>query len=446
LAHDNEIRLLSRAVRDRNIIPLIDARVTTDWWVNPEARTLWRWLLEHWGKYGEVPTATSVLDEFPNFPLLKVEDSLEYLLDRFIGYRRYVHVEDMLQSAGDILTKTNDHEAALTLVERSLADIYKDGTPGVTDLMLHRDPLRRYDEYIEAEKIAGSLLGLTTGFSKIDEATAGLQGGQLITVIAPPKTGKSQVLLQMGINTHEAGHGVLFTTFEMTNRECQDRHDAMRSKVSYNRMRRRSLLEPEKNSYRKMLEHMDGMQNELTLSDSMTGITVSALAAKIEQRRPDVVMVDGVYLMIDEASGESNTPQALTSITRSLKRLAQRLEIPIVISTQTLLWKMRGGKVTADSIGYSSSFFQDSDVILGLEEIEEEPEARLLKVVASRNCGPEEAVLTWRWDTGCFHDDDLSENCPGCLVASRGGPYAPKSSNIDTQLDDHSDTGEELSA
>lgn len=353
-----------------------------------------------------------------------MEDSLEYLLDRFVGYRRYVHVEDMLQEAADILSRTNDHEAALGLVEKSLTQIHQEGTPGVTDLFLSRDPKNRYQEYLEDEKKAGSLLGLPTGFLKIDEATGGLQGGQLITVIAPPKTGKSQVLLQTAINMHEDGANVLLQTFEMTNQECRDRHDAMRAHTSYNRMRRRILTTPEKNDFQDMLAHMETLPNQLVLSDSVSGITVSALAAKIEQHRPDVVAVDGVYLMIDEQSGESNTPQALTNITRSLKRLAQRLKIPIIISTQTLLWKMRGGKVTADSIGYSSSFYQDSDVILGLEEDENDGEIRVLKVVASRNCGPEEAILTWRWDTGCFHDEGQA-NCPGCSAASLIAPVVP---------------------
>jgi hypothetical protein len=45
-------------------------------------------------------------------------------------------------------------------------------------------------------------------------------------------------------------------------------------------------------------------------------------------------------------------------------------------------------------------------------------------VVASRNCGPEEAVLTWRWETGCFHDDFL-QNCPGCSAASLVAPVVP---------------------
>jgi hypothetical protein len=96
-----------------------------------------------------------------------------------------------------------------------------------------------------------------------------------------------------------------------------------------------------------------------------------------------------------------------------------------VISTQTLLWKMKGGKVSADSIGYSSSFFQDSDVILGLDTVEQDDELRELRVVASRNCGPETALLTWRWDTGCFHDEDKAISCPGCAIARRFSPTVP---------------------
>jgi hypothetical protein len=47
------------------------------------------------------------------------------------------------------------------------------------------------------------------------------------------------------------------------------------------------------------------------------------LAANIEQTKPDIVFVDGVYLMLDENTGEMNTPQAITNITRALKRLSR---------------------------------------------------------------------------------------------------------------------------
>jgi len=98
---------------------------------------------------------------------------------------------------------------------------------------------------------------------------------------------------------------------------------------------------------------LNAMENEhpFHLVDAVNGITVSALSAKIEQLKPDIVFVDGVYLMLDDLTGEMNTPQAITNITRALKRLAQKIDKPIVITTQTLLGKMRAGKGTADSIG-----------------------------------------------------------------------------------------------
>ena len=69
---------------------------------------------------------------------------------------------------------------------------------------------------------------------------------------------------------------------------------------------------------------LNKMENEhpFHLVDAVNGITVSALSAKIEQCNPDIVFVDGVYLMMDEITGEMNTPQAITNITRALKRLA----------------------------------------------------------------------------------------------------------------------------
>jgi replicative DNA helicase len=205
----------------------------------------------------------------------------------------------------------------------------------------------------------------------------------------------------------------MFQSFEMNNHEQQQRHDSMRSHISHGRLRRGKLLPAEEGRYIDVLNVME-KEHSFHLVDAVNGITVSALSAKIEQCKPDIVFVDGVYLMLDEITGEMNTPQAITNITRALKRLAQKINKPVIITTQTLLWKMRAGKVTADSIGYSSSFFQDSDVILGLQPVEEDEDIRLLKIVASRNSGPSEIALTWKWETGCFHEEDDALKCTYC--------------------------------
>ena len=416
---DLEVRLISRAITDRDIAPLLDAGVLSDWWANPDCKMLWDWTIKHWSKYGEVATRTTVRAEFPTFTLLKVNDSLQYLVDKFIEYRRAVRVTDATQEMMEILSTTNDHDAAKVFMQGALADIDREMTMGVSDINLVVDTMARFTAYEALEARGGGLLGLPTGFAKIDEATAGLQDGQLVTIIAMPKVGKSQVALQMGINIHDAGHRVLFQSFEMSNDEQQVRHDSMRAKVAHSRMRRATLTPAEKSQYRKMLRDTGSIANPLTLTDAVGGLTVSAVSGLIDKHRPDVAFIDGVYLMTDENTGEVNTPQALTNITRALKRMAQVKRMPVVISTQTLPWKTKNGKVSADAIGYSSSFFQDSDVILGLQEIKEDQEKRDLLIVASRNCGKESVRLIWRWDTGCFHDDPSPVPCAGCTTAGR---------------------------
>jgi replicative DNA helicase len=415
VAADNEARLVSKVIRDRDIVPALSRGVTENWFLDDDNKRVWSFVRKHYGEYSEVPTAVTVKDHYPNYKVLDVQDSIEYLLDTMVDFRRRMLTRQGLESAIEELQE-NNHDAALLAMERTITKVNEQGVLGTHEIDLTKNTEQRYKEYQALQN--AEFLGIPTGFAKIDEATAGLQGGQLVTIIAPPKTGKSQIALKMAINIHLQGKSPMFQSFEMNNHEQQQRHDAMRSNISHGRLRRGKLLPAEESRYIDVLNKME-TEHSFHLVDAVNGITVSALAAKIEQTKPDIVFVDGVYLMLDEVSGEMNTPQAITNITRGMKRLAQRIDKPIVITTQTLLWKMRAGKVTADSIGYSSSFFQDSDVILGLEPIDEDEELRNLKVVASRNCGPTETALTWRWETGCFHDEDEVFKCKFCSDWSR---------------------------
>ena len=403
MAADNEIRLLSRAIRTRDIAPILEAGLQDDWFFIDENRQVWSFVRQHWTKYGEVPTAVTVKDNFPTYRLLAVDDSLEYLLDQLIDYRKRQKTIEVVQDAADAIAN-GDHNAAIEAMGRGVSTITDEGVGQSTDVDLTKDPLGRFDEYLNIKTRPNGLLGIATGFKTIDQATAGLQPGQLITIIAPPKTGKSVLSLQVAVNVHKDGYVPLYQSFEMSNIEQQHRHDAMRAQIAHSRLIRGALTPEEEARYQKCLTEMSTM-HKFYLTDSVSAMTVTGLKSKIEKLKPDIVFVDGVYLMIDEATGESNTPQALTNITRNLKRLAQKENIPIVITTQVLLWKMKKRQVSADAIGYSSSFFQDSDVILGLQKQDEEDDtSRELRIVASRNCGPATSDLLWDWEDGRFEE------------------------------------------
>jgi replicative DNA helicase len=400
-----ENRLLNRALQQRDLTELFVRGVSATWFNNEDDKRVWSFVRDHHSKYGECPSTEVVTDNFPTYSLVQVDDTIDFLIDQVVQSRRVALINNSIRGAIEEIELRKDHENAVTTLQRGLAKLEEDGLSSSSDLDVTAEALLRWEEYLERKNLPNGMRGIPTGFPSIDAATSGLQKGQLIVIVAPPKTGKSTLALQIAHNLHSKGSVPIFQSFEMSNQEQVTRYDAMRARISHHRLQTGTLNTDEESRYYTKLSSMEHIKHKFWLTDSGSAATVSGIANKVQMLQPDVLFIDGVYLMIDEQSGEANTPLALTNITRSLKRLAQRAQIPIVVSTQVLTWKMKKGQVTADSIGYSSSFFQDADVLFGLQrEDEEVDDTRLLRVLASRNSGPMEVSLVWDWNTGEFRE------------------------------------------
>ena len=401
---NNESKLLSKVIEDRSIGFILERGVTEAWFADATDKKIFIFLREHYAKYQECPSLDIITENFPAYQLLPATDPLDYFVDKLIESRRRASI---IQTIGEALTaveKEQDHESALLAMERGIVALDEAGLTTATDLEITKAAQIAKDEY-EHRKNNPGLLGLPTGFPTMDASTSGLQPGQLIVIVAPPKTGKSTLALQIAINAHLANKVPMFISFEMSNAEQKSRYYAMRARISHQRLMTGSLTDEEEQRYYRIVNSIQDMRDKFWFVDSSGGLTVSAVASKIQSKNPDIVFIDGTYLMIDEQTNESNTPQSITNITRSLKRLAMKIKKPIVISTQALTWKMRSGQVTADSIGYSSSFHQDADVIFGLQRVADDvDDMRTLKVVASRNSGLMDVTLMWDWNTGAFRE------------------------------------------
>jgi replicative DNA helicase len=399
-----EAKLLGSIIHVRDLSPLFERNVSDAWFPDEEDKRVWTFLRSHFAKYAECPSVEVVKANFPTYQIHELTDSVDYLLDDLVDKRRKNSITATIRTAVEEIQNNKDHESALMVIQGGIVRLEEEGLNKTSDVNLVQTTESRWEDYIFRKNNPG-LLGVATGFPTIDAVTNGLQKGQLIVVVATPKTGKSTLALQIANNIHKQGLSPMFQSFEMTNREQQDRYDSMRAQVSHNRLITGSLNSEEEKRYKDSLDKMSEDEANFWLVDSAHGITVSAIQSKVQTLQPDVIFIDGVYLMMDEQTGESNTPQALTGITRSLKRLAQRMNKPVVITTQALNWKTKKGKVSTDSIGYSSSFLQDADVVFGLErEDENVDDTRILKVMAARNSGNVEASLMWDWASGMFRE------------------------------------------
>lgn len=405
---DVERNLLAKVIREQNMAELMTAGITDEFFVDAEHIRVLDWMRDHWREYGKSPGEQALRANFPTYKLPDTPEPLQYYIDQIRKTYRYEVIARAVSEAGEILDDNEDDIEA----ERILSNALNDVNEMVSPLKDHNltDPKafdRLFDFYAELTKNPGSLRGYSTGWPTIDLATMGLQPGQLVTLVGPPKAGKSAVLLAIADAIQRAGNDTLLVSFEMSYEEMVARWTGIRAHLNYRRLLKGQMSEVDERRMEKVLAKLKKGESKLILSEDVSSTTtVSGIIAKIQQHKPKVLLIDGVYLMDDENGEPKGSSAAITNITRSLKRVAQVFGIPIVITTQTLYSKMRGQSIKASSIGYSSSFGQDSDTVIAVEPREDEDGARehWLKVLLSRSGPLVDVQIDFDWSTSTFSE------------------------------------------
>jgi len=404
--------LISKVIQTGDINEVIEAGIKPDHF-SKVYQPVWSWVLGYWRDYGSTPTERAFKTEFGDFQLSNAElEPFGALVDELYEAYKYQHVVSAVSAAMPFLDQ-HDVDNALKQLSEGLQRAALE-TARLRDVDIVQNWEARIAKYEEIRKTPNALRGIPTGFMGLDRITAGLRPQQLVTFVGEAKKGKSIMSLIMAHAAHQHGLSPLYVSFEMSIEEQEARYDALISGVSHTKIIRGDLSNKEMDQIRQALNRQKNMHPFHMTEDVSSLTTVSALAAKIQQLRPKIVFVDGVYLMDDENNEPKGSSQALTNITRSLKRLAQRFDIPVVGTTQVLAWKLGNKKsrqVTADAIGYSSSFVQDSDLVLGVESDPDIDNQSIIRVLLARTAPKGEVRIKWDWENMDFtevdeHDDN----------------------------------------
>lgn len=400
-------RLIAKIVAERTLEPLTDRNIKSEVFGPTEAKRIYERILMLQAEHGVVPTEEMLQRDFPKFQFEPVEEPFSWLIDEMVASHRNVLIEDMLHDAVD-LWEADEPDKVRELMAKTLSKIDDVSRP-MKDVDITQTVEERLAKYAARRSEDHTLTGIPLGITAFDNATKGFQKQQLITFVGPPKAGKSTLMLLATMSAHLFGKKPLLIGFEMSNEEQTDRLDSMLAGVPATKIKDGNLSEEEDKRLRRALHSMEMMKPFIMSNDTQSTSTVSGVLAKVDQYQADIVVVDGVYMMQDELGESQGSPQALTNITRSLKRGAQNKDIPLLQTTQALEWKMDKKKgLTGNSIGYSSSFAQDSDLVIGVQPTENE-NINCIKSLYSRNTGYIETYVRWDWETGVFEEVDSPE-------------------------------------
>lgn len=201
-----------------------------------------------------------------------------------------------------------------------------------------------FDAYEQAEKAHETkqrITGIATGFTDLDNMTAGLQSGDFIIVAGRPSMGKTALVTNIAVEASAASKlPVAIFSLEMSRIQLTYRLICSEAKVDSSRLRSgylQSARDDGDDDWTR-LGRAIGRLGELPIYiDDSSEVTALEMRAKCRRLKAEhglgLVIVD--YLQLIRGHGRSeNRNQEISVIARALKSLARELQVPVIALSQ----------------------------------------------------------------------------------------------------------------
>ena len=241
--------------------------------------------------------------------------------------------------------------------------------------------------YIDEMKSRGTsaLVGIDTGFFKLNEMTSGFGKGDLIIIAARPAMGKTAFALNIALHSIEKGNAVAFFSLEMPAEQLMLRMFSAKLRIPLQNIRVGNLDNNQWTSLSKGSQELAKKKFFVDDEGSVTIHQVKAKLRKLKNNNPELNLVIIDYLQLMTAGGKKDRHQEVSEMSRGLKLLARELNLSIIALSQL----NRGVESRNDKrpmlsdLRESGAIEQDADIILFVyredvykEKSEKEKEAK----------------------------------------------------------------------
>ena len=324
------------------------------------------YIAEHVGKFGTIPKVETVaihtdgeLDEKPPEPSSYY---LEHLRQRYLDKGLRAAVE---QSSKLLKGDNKDPRAAVETMFSQCVDLMT--TEKAANLFDFRDAL----EPVMAEHTAkqmGEDIGIELGWPTLDGMMGGARKGDLISYVGRPQKGKTFQMLYSALHGWENQHKrVMFCTFEMAGPMIRQRLASMYAHVPGMGLKLGSLTTGDKIQVTEALTTAKDMTEPLWIVDAGMASTVPDLMAVARSLQPDVIYLDGAYL-IQHENTRLDRFRRIDAVAEQIKHILCPLA-PSISSWQLnkkAAQKKKDDPVTGDDVYGSDTILQLSEVMLGI--------------------------------------------------------------------------------
>ena len=281
--------------------------------------------------------------------------------------------------------------------------IVDDTSSGDEDTLIGADG-EDFLEQLERLQKDGPARGVKTGFTDFDSLTNGLQPGQLVVIAARPAIGKTtlgtDITRQVAIVD---GLPAVFFSLEMSRTELKMKIAAAQAKVALHHLQSQNgMTDDDWARLAKVWPMINAAPLDIVDDPGLTLTKIRSHCRRIKRKRDlRLVVIDYLQLMEGELSGRTeNRQQEVAKISRSLKKLAAELHVPVIAMSQL----NRGAEQRTDKkpllsdLRESGAIEQDANMVILLHREDAydklSPRAGEADFIVAKNRGGPTATIT----------------------------------------------------
>jgi replicative DNA helicase len=327
-----EDKLISAVLADKQIHVLLQANVET---ILRTHKDIWNFIRLYSEQNGAVPPSSLVVEKFRDFSPVESIGATKHHLEELQAEYLNDSLKGILMSAASDIQNGRGTEVLETLITKTSE--LKKNTAVIRDIDVTdiEDAVHYYQQLAEQQALGS--IGIKTGLPGFDNyLPAGIMPGQLGVFLAYPGIGKSWLSLYFAVQAWKQGKSPLVISLEMSETEVRNRVFTIMGEGLFSH-RKLSSGQVDVNDLRMWHKKELAGKPEFHIisNDSGGEVTPGVIRGKIDQYKPDFIIVDYLQLMSPNQKADNETVR-MKNLSRELKLLAISEEIPIIaISSAT---------------------------------------------------------------------------------------------------------------
>ena len=329
---NTEDRLISAVLEDKQMHVLLQANVEGLLRTHSD---IWEFIRKYTEANGTVPPKTLVVEKFRDFSPVEGIGATKHHLEELQAEYLQTSLKQILVSAATDVQDGKGVQVLESLITKTSE--LKKNTSVIRDIdVTDLQSAVSYYENVQKQQELG-MLGIKTGLPGFDNyLPSGIMPGQLGVMLAYPGIGKSWLSLYFAVQAWKQGKSPMVISLEMSETEVRNRVFAIMGEGlwSHRKLSNGEIdIDDLKRWHSKTLEGKP--EFHIISNDTGGEITPSVLRGKIDQYRPDFVIVDYLQLMSPNQKSDNETVR-MKNLSRELKLMAIGEEVPIIaISSAT---------------------------------------------------------------------------------------------------------------